>query len=161
MRSPLRHWQRQRRSDLHPAGTGVQKSAALAAVVFPKILALCVLGIGHDDKATSLLLQSASSALQLEVWSFFRGQVHANVWHHHPTPHPRELQLVEGSFCVFCVVAFYVRPGARRVEAQSRDLAAVSDDAEQGPILCSQSRTLLPHVHVIRCDGILHELAVA
>lgn len=64
-------------------------------------------------------------------------------------------------FCFVFVPAFFVRPGARRVEAQSRDLAAISDDAEQGPILCSQSRTLLPRVRVIRCDGVLHELSAA
>ena len=44
VRSPLRNWQRQRRNDLHPAGAGVQKSAAFAAVVFPKVLAVCFLG---------------------------------------------------------------------------------------------------------------------
>ena len=51
VRSPLRHGQRQRRSDLHPAGTGVQKSAALAAVVFPKVLALCFLAARHGSQA--------------------------------------------------------------------------------------------------------------
>ena len=51
VRSPVRHRQRQRGGDVRPTSAGVQKSSALAAVVFPKVLALCFLAARHGSQA--------------------------------------------------------------------------------------------------------------